>query len=131
MPEVYILLVDDMPKNLFALEKVLNTLDDVIAIKASSGQEALGLTLQYNFALAILDVQMPEMDGMTTLKKIREDAWGAQVPIIILTNLSPTKEQSSTIGTDLTAIDSLTHYLIKSDWKLHDVVKEIEKILGK
>ena len=106
-------------------------LKNYIPLEAKNGKEGLEIALLQHPDIILLDLIMPEMDGMTTLKKIREDAWGAQVPIIILTNLSPTKEQSSTIGTDLTAIDSLTHYLIKSDWKLHDVVKEIEKILGK
>lgn len=67
---------------------------------------------------------MPVMDGMTALKKIREDAWGEKVPVIILTNLSATKEQ---LLEDMVTHKSM-HYLIKSDWKLHDVVKKIEEI---
>ncbi len=75
--------------------------------------------------LILLDLVMPEMDGMTALKKIREDAWGASVPVIILTNLSATKEQ---LVDDMITHKPM-HYLIKSDWKLHDVVKKIEEIL--
>jgi CheY-like chemotaxis protein len=75
--------------------------------------------------LILLDLIMPEMDGMTALKKIREDAWGEKVPVIILTNLSATDEQL--------VEDMVTHkpiyYLIKSDWNLRDVVAKIEKIL--
>ena len=85
MAQVYILIVDDMPNNLFALEKVLNTLDDVTVIKASSGQEALGLTLHYNFALAILDVQMPEMDGYELANYLLGDPSTCRIPIIFLT----------------------------------------------
>jgi CheY-like chemotaxis protein len=66
---------------------------------------------------------MPEMDGMAALKKIREDAWGKRVPIIILTNLSGTIEQLMN--------EVVTQYLIKSDWKLHDIVLRIEDILKK
>ena len=96
MPEVYILIVDDMPKNLFALEKVLNNLD-VIVIKASSGQEALGLTLQYDFALAILDVQMPEMDGYELANFLLGDPATCRIPIIFLT-AAFTDEQHSFKG---------------------------------
>ena len=125
-----ILIIEDEKSLRGALVDFL-LLKNYIPLEAKNGKEGLEIALLQHPDIILLDLIMPEMDGMTTLKKIREDAWGAQVPIIILTNLSPTKEQSSTIGTDLTAIDSLTHYLIKSDWKLHDVVKEIEKILGK
>ena len=67
---------------------------------------------------------MPVMDGMTALKKIREDAWGANVPVIILTNLSADNEQL--------VEDMVTHkpayYLIKSDWKLQDIFIKIKEI---
>ncbi len=59
--KIRILLVDDKPENLLALESILgNTGFDII--KATSGNEALGLMLEYDFALVLLDVQMPEMD---------------------------------------------------------------------
>ena len=82
------------------------------------------LALSKHPDLILLDLIMPEMDGMSVLKKIREDKWGVTVPVIILTNLSATIEQS----VDNTLANSLTHYLIKSDWKLHDIVKKIEGI---
>ena len=53
-----VLLVDDKPANLFALEKILNKLD-VELFKAQSGNKALELTLAHDFALILLDVQMP------------------------------------------------------------------------
>jgi len=75
--------------------------------------------------LILLDLIMPEMDGMTALKNIRADAWGAHVPVIILTNVSATSQQL--------VDDMVTHkplnYLIKSDWKLHDVIQKVEEVL--
>ncbi len=68
---------------------------------------------------------MPAMDGMAAFKKIRQDALGKKVPIIILTNLSATKDQP----VDDAATNKPTQYLIKSDWKLHDIVKKIEDTL--
>ena len=108
MAQVYILIVDDMPNNLFALEKVLNTLDDVTVIKASSGQEALGLTLHYNFALAILDVQMPEMDGYELANYLLGDPSTCRIPIIFLT-AAFADEQHSFKGYERGAVD----YIVK------------------
>ncbi len=84
MPEVYILIVDDVPKNLFALEKVLSKLE-VSIIKATSGEEALAHTLNYDFALAILDVQMPDMNGYELADLLLGDPSTSRMPIIFLT----------------------------------------------
>jgi len=62
-----ILIVDDKLANLIALEKVLQILD-VQFVRALSGNEALKLTLHHEFALAIIDVQMPDMDGYETVE---------------------------------------------------------------
>ncbi|SPF49930.1 putative Multi-sensor signal transduction histidine kinase [Syntrophobacter sp. SbD1] len=78
-----ILIVDDKPNNLFALENVLNRLD-VDMIKASSGNDALRATLHHEFALAVLDVQMPEMDGYELARLLRLDERTRRIPIIFL-----------------------------------------------
>ena len=94
-------------------------------LEAKNGREGVELALGKHPELILLDLIMPEMDGMTALKKIREDTWGASVPVIILTNLSATNEQ---LVEDMVTHKPM-HYLIKSDWKLHDVVTKVEKIL--
>lgn len=96
-----------------------------IPLEAKNGREGVEMALAKHPELILLDLIMPEMDGMTALKKIREDAWGANVPVIILTNLSATNEQ---LVEDMVTHKPM-HYLIKSDWKLHDVIAKIEKIL--
>jgi two-component system sensor histidine kinase/response regulator len=78
-----ILLVDDRPENLVALETVLRDLD-VILIKANSGNEALKATLYHNFALALLDIQMPEMDGYELAGILREEEKTARLPFIFI-----------------------------------------------
>ncbi len=98
-----------------------------LVITAKNGKEGVDMALSSHPDLILLDLLMPVMDGMTALKKIREDAWGQKVPVIILTNLSATKEQ---LVEDMITHKPM-HYLIKSDWKLHDVVKKIEEILDK
>ena len=62
LPDVKVLLVDDLEENLFALTQILRR-DGLELITARSGGAALELLLDHDFALAIIDVQMPEMDG--------------------------------------------------------------------
>ena len=67
---VYFLLVDDLEENLLSLEGLLRR-DGLVLLKARSGTAALELLLQYDVALAILDVQMPEMDGYELAELMR------------------------------------------------------------
>jgi signal transduction histidine kinase len=78
-----ILIVDDRPENLVALETVLRDLD-VELIKANSGNEALKATLYHDFALALLDVQMPEMDGYELAGILREEEKTSRLPFIFI-----------------------------------------------
>jgi CheY-like chemotaxis protein len=66
-----ILIVDDKIENLISLERILSDFK-IEFIRASSGEEALKHTLKHEFAMAILDVQMPGMDGYETLEFIRQ-----------------------------------------------------------
>lgn len=79
-----ILVVDDCQENLYALEKVLAPLGAKIVL-AKSGQEALSHIVREEFALIILDVQMPEMDGYETASHIIAYNESKNIPIIFLT----------------------------------------------
>ncbi len=79
-----ILIVDDVPENLFVLQKILKKLDCEV-IKASSGNEALTHILDHEFALIILDVQMPEMDGYEVADILQSDDKTGNIPIIFVT----------------------------------------------
>jgi two-component system, sensor histidine kinase len=78
-----ILIVDDRLENLIALEKVLNVFD-VDFIRTTSGNEALAMTLMYDFALAIVDIQMPEMDGYETVELMRQEEKTKLLPVIFV-----------------------------------------------
>lgn len=78
-----ILIVDDKEKNLYALKKVLSETGAEI-IKATSGNDALKAALNHEFALAILDVQMPEMDGYELAEFLRSNKKTKHLPIIFL-----------------------------------------------
>jgi len=79
-----ILVVDDVPANIIALKALLNDLNAMI-VTASSGNEALALTLEHEFALILLDVQMPEMNGYEVAEFLRGEEETQHVPIIFLT----------------------------------------------
>jgi len=82
-----ILLVDDRPENLVALEALFEG-DDLDIIKATSGMQALGLVLEHDFALILMDVQMPEMDGFETAELMRGTKRSKHIPIIFVTAIN-------------------------------------------
>ncbi|MGC0340833.1 response regulator [Streptomyces sp. SLBN-8D4] len=79
-----ILLVDDMEDNLIALEAVLGSLNEPL-VRARSGEEAMKALLRRRFALVLLDVRMPGMDGFETAANIKRLDQTKDVPIIFLT----------------------------------------------
>jgi len=82
-PGIKLLIVDDLPENLMALEASIR--DDGYSIhQASSGEEALALLLEHEFALAILDVQMPGMNGFELAELIRGMARTRHLPIVFV-----------------------------------------------
>ena len=78
-----VLIVDDLPENLLALRKVLEQSDRTI-FQANSGEEALSLLLEHDFALAILDVMMPDMDGFELAELMRGTEKTRNVPIVFV-----------------------------------------------
>jgi len=106
-PKVNVLLVDDHPENLLALEAILDSLGQNL-VKANSGKEALRCLLNHDFAVILLDVQMPEMDGFETATLIRAREKTRDTPIIFLTAFS-TSDTLMFKGYSLGAVD----YLLK------------------
>jgi PAS domain S-box-containing protein len=82
-----ILLVDDRPENLLTLEAALED-PEIRMIRAESGNEALSRTLDHDFALVLLDVQMPGMDGFETAELLRARPRTRHIPIIFVTAIS-------------------------------------------
>ncbi len=104
-----ILLVDDSPENLTALEAILESLGQEL-VKANSGLEALRHLLDNDFALILLDVKMPEMDGFETAALIRARKRSQNTPILFLTGYR--NEEHLFRGYDLGAVDFLFKPLV-------------------
>jgi signal transduction histidine kinase/DNA-binding response OmpR family regulator len=90
-PVCNILIVDDEPSNLLALEAILEPLKQKI-VRANSGVEALRHALKTEFCVVLLDVQMPEMDGLETAELLRKRPKTRDVPVIFLTAINKDSE---------------------------------------
>src|SRR5882672_11180876 len=127
-----ILIVDDRKENLLATEKVLKNLDAGI-FKALSGNEALSLMLRHRFAVVLLDVQMPEMDGFETAMLMREHESMCNVPIIFVTAISK-EEKYASQAAEIGAVDyifkPINSDILKSKVKVYlDLYVQREQIL--
>jgi len=100
-----ILLVDDRPDKLLALEAVLSSLDQNL-VQARSGKEALRQLLKRDFAVILLDVSMPTMDGFETASLIRQRPSSEHTPIIFITSIG-NSENHIARGYSLGAVDYL------------------------
>ncbi|MDH4321525.1 MAG: response regulator, partial [Desulfobulbaceae bacterium] len=86
------LVVDDRRQNLIAMKRILSGLETELVL-ASSGNEALALTLEHQFALILLDVMMPGMDGFETAALLRQNAATSDIPIIFVTAIGKDDKQ--------------------------------------
>lgn len=106
-----VLIVDDIPQNLLLLVKYLQQLP-VEVIQASSGQEALALSLEHDFCVAVLDVQMPEMDGYQLAEQLRQNQMTAKLPIMFVSAVY-SDEYHHRKAYDTGAVDFLTKPLVR------------------
>jgi hypothetical protein len=117
--EQKILVVDDKPANLHALESTLADTNATV-VKATSGNDALIASLNHDFALAILDVQMPEMDGYELAEHLRSAERTRHVPIVFMTAYADEKQMFKGYG--IGAVD----YIVKP----YDPIILLSKILA-
>lgn len=118
-----VLIVEDEP----SLQRALGdhfSREGIAVLQAKNGQEGLEAALREHPGVILLDIVMPVMDGMTMLTKLREDEWGKDAHVILLTNLVDNKEIVEAMRT------GVFDYLVKSDWKIDDVVARVKQKLG-
>lgn len=116
MTKAKILIVDDKPENILALAKLIESAD-VEILSVQSGEEALNLIIDHDFALALLDVQMPGMTGFELAELMRGAVRSRSIPIIFVTaaNLGP---EAVFAGYEHGAVDfllkPLSPYIVRS-----------------
>jgi DNA-binding response OmpR family regulator len=112
---------DSMLRNIMA-EKLTNEGFDVVT--AADGEIALQEVLSQNPDLILLDILMPKMDGVTMLKKLREDKKFLALPVILLTNLGYGEQVDEALK------HGVQDFLIKTNWSLDDVVAKVRQKLA-
>ncbi|HUQ30272.1 MAG TPA: response regulator [Candidatus Paceibacterota bacterium] len=90
---------------------------------AHDGEEGLSIAIRERPDLILLDVVMPVMDGLSMLKRLREDPWGTTAVVILLTNLSETAKVAEVLE------QNVSDFLVKTDWKLQEVVAKVRSRL--
>ena len=114
-----ILIVDEDPALQKALRESLEESGFEVSI-AEDGQAGLDMALQNHPDLILLDIVLPVMDGMTTLSKLRENEWGKNVSVILLTNLDDATKAAKAVE------NGVFDFLVKSQWSINDVVERVK-----
>ena len=94
------------------------------ALTAKNGEEGLEVALENHPDLILLDILMPKVNGLEMLVNLREDQWGAEVPVIMLTN----KEADDEILSQITS-QNPSFYLIKADCSLEEIFDKVDEVL--
>lgn len=120
-----ILIIEDEKPLRSALHDKLSREGFSVILEAQNGKDGLEIALREHPDMILLDIVMPVMDGMTMLRELRKDAWGKDVKVIILTNLSDNEKVGEAVS------GGAYDYLVKTDWRLEDVISKIRERLGK
>lgn len=91
---------------------------------ARDGKEGITKALSDHPDIILLDIIMPVMDGLTMLRLLRQDSWGKDAEVIILTNLSSAEKAQSALE------QKVSDYLVKTEWSIGDLVKKVKEKLG-
>ncbi len=131
MDKTNILVTDDDPVSLVVIEKMLER-EDLHVVRATSGQEALDLAEDIDFALGVIDVQMPGMSGFETAEKIRKTTRNRELPVIFISAVSKKKEfvlQGYESGAVDYLIKPLDQFLLTSKVNIFCKLHEQKKLL--
>ena len=92
---------------------------------AENGKEGLKMAKKWHPSVIVLDIIMPKMDGTSMLRELRRDAWGKSVPVVVLTNISDTKEldEINKIG--------IQSYMLKAEWNLSSIVENVKETISR
>lgn len=117
-----VLVIEDSRYLAEALADILNIKNHTATV-ALSGKEGLDLALKEHPDLIMLDIRLPDIDGYEVYKKIRNDDWGKNAKILVLT----ASESISCISKNINLPEE--NILFKPDWSVPDLVKKIDSVL--
>lgn len=123
--KILLLIVEDEKMLASTLEEKLLS-EGFEVLKASDGGEGLKLALDNHPNLILLDLLLPKVDGITMLKELRKDSWGARASVIILTNLESSDKISETLDI---GFGNVFEYMLKTNWSLEEIVSRIKERL--
>jgi len=123
-----ILIVEDEPIMLNSLMEKF-TQEGFEAIQAMDGEEGLKKALEVHPDLILLDILLPKMDGLKMLEKLRQDEWGSDAKVIILTNVDDAARVAQAMKAAKMNESGLLTYLVKTGHSLENVVEEVKKQL--
>jgi DNA-binding response OmpR family regulator len=126
MDRIFKMLVIEDEKSLSSILKDKFELEGYDVMTAMNGSEGFEDALKTKPDVILLDLIMPQMDGITVLKKIRDHQDTQNIPVIILTNLNPTDEMLNVINTEQPA-----YYLIKSNTQIDDLADKVKTVLNR
>lgn len=90
---------------------------------AFDGEEGFKKAGEFNPDLILLDIMLPKLDGISVLKKLKEDSATAEIPVIMLTNINLQDKVAEALAA------GSVHYLIKADYPLEDLGKKVKELL--
>jgi|SRR3989344_7558806 len=93
-------------------------------LEAGDGEAGLSIALREHPDLLLLDLMLPKMDGMTMLERLREDAWGSDAAVVVITNLGETDERRQR-AEQLKVLE----YIDKSRYTLEELLQKVERAL--
>ena len=105
-------------------EKLLAEGFDVFV--ATDGLEGVKMALSVKPDLILLDLLLPKLDGLSVLRRIRNDSWGLYANVVVLSNLSNPSDITKGVNIGL---NDISQYMVKTDWSLDELIVEIKKRL--
>lgn len=119
-----ILIIEDNESYLSILQQKF-TYEKFEVITGENGDEGLIKAIDNKPDIILIDLLMPKKNGIQLMEELRQNAWGKNVPIIILTNINPDDAISQIILKNQPA-----YYLVKPEVKLEDIVKKVKSVLN-
>lgn len=93
-------------------------------VSARNGAEGIEVILREKPDIATLDIAMPDMNGLEMLRRLREDPWGATLPVIILSNYDDPVKVADALG------KGVQYYLVKVNTSIDDILQKVRDVLA-